>query len=419
MDNNNFKFATSLLLACCTSLPLTVQASGFRLPEISIAGLGTSNALVADTITPGALPYNPAAMAFQEHGGLIFGLTQIRSNTHVKPTTGSSTDSLGEEAVYAPNIFAMNHFSEQWSWGLGVNAPFGLETKWPAGTFGTFSAGGPSTAVLEPEQSRLEMINVQANIAYKVSPGTSVTLGMNQYIVKTLIFNTQKIDIEGDGKKLGWNLGLQHFTGPWSFGFAYRPGITVGLSGHVDATAVGSTKSSAKAEVAFPSLLQIGARYHVNPLWAIELDIERTGWSSFDVVKIEHSSPGITNPIKSTNKWNDTLAYRLGATYDISAKTQLRFGYAFDQTPQDDEFFSARVPGNDRQSLSLGIAHTVNSWTLEGGYMYVWLDDRSISSSNSFLAGLPANTDPNGTDAFNGKYQSSAHLLGIGVSTHF
>lgn len=416
MKNKYFRLPISLCTAGLTILPISTQASGFRIPEISIAGIGTSNALVADTTTPGALPYNPAAMAFHEEGGFVFGLTQISPIAHVTPASGGAHNSEGDTDIYIPNVFVMNHLNKHWSWGIGVNVPFGLETKWPDETFATFA--GPADP-LEPEHSKLEMINVQGNAAYRLSTNTSFTVGLNQYIVKTLIFNTQKINIEGDGNKLGWNIGLQHMTGPWSFGIAYRPGIAVNLNGHVDATAVGSTNSFATAKLNFPSLLQVGAHYQFNPTWSVELDLERTGWSSFDVVEIEHSSPGISNPIRSTNKWNDALAYRLGITYQALPNTQLRFGYALDKTPQDDDFFSARIPDNDRQSLSVGIAYSVNGWTIEGGYMYVWLDDRTISSSNNFLAGLPANTDPNGTDAYNGKYQSSAHLLGLGVSTKF
>jgi long-chain fatty acid transport protein len=423
MKNNNFKVAASLVLGTCLIPPFTAQASGFRIPEISVAGIGTSNSLVADTQTPGALPYNPAAMSFHEEGGMVFGMAQIRPDTHVTPSNGTPTNSQGSESIYVPNVFATNHINAQWSWGIGVNAPFGLETKWPAGTYQTFNdvattTASPLVAVLEPEHSKLEMINVQANLAYLISPQTSVSLGVNQFIVRTLVFNTQRIEIEGDGRKLGWNADLQHTAGPWSFGVAYRPSITVDLKGHVDATAVGSTKSTAKAKLAFPSLLQAGARYQATSQWAVEMDYERTGWSSFDVIEIERSS-GST--ITSSNQWHNTVTYRLGTTFQLSPGTQLRFGYAREKTPQDDEFFTARIPDNDRQTLSAGIAHSVNGWLIEASYMRVSLDDRTVNApADSFLANVVAgNTDPNGTDAYNGKYQSSAHVLGLGVSTRF
>ncbi len=68
---------TTAVLLCGLMTANTAFASGFRIPEASIAGLGASNALVADTSTAGALPYNPAAMAFQNQRVLTVGLINV------------------------------------------------------------------------------------------------------------------------------------------------------------------------------------------------------------------------------------------------------------------------------------------------------------------------------------------------------
>ena len=60
-------------------------ASGFRIPEVSIAGLASSNALVADTETPGALAYNPAAMAFHDKRVLVVSLVNARPTFDADP----------------------------------------------------------------------------------------------------------------------------------------------------------------------------------------------------------------------------------------------------------------------------------------------------------------------------------------------
>jgi long-chain fatty acid transport protein len=417
-------FCTTMLLGSA-ALPLAADASGFRLPEISVAGIGKSNALVADTKSPGALPYNPAAMAFHEKGQASAGLILALPDVHVTPDNGTTTDSKGAYALPIPSIFVSDHFNKQWSGGIAVNSPFGLETKWPAGTFQTFSdvasaTSTPLIAALEPEHSKLEMLNFNPGVAFQPGTDTSLAFGIDYYVVRNLTFNTQSIKIEGDGSDLGWNIGIQHVHDAWSFGLSYRSSVVVNLNGTVDATAVGALQSSASAKLKFPSLLQVGARYAINPDWALEFDLERTGWSSFDVVNIKHAS-GLPSPITSTNNWDNALAYRLGADFRLSPKTQLRFGYALDKTPQGDDYFTARLPGNDRQTLSAGFAHTIADWTLEGGYMYIWLNDRTVSSSRSYLTGVAVdgNTDPNGTDAFNGKYQSSAQMIGLSVSTQF
>lgn len=398
-------------------LPAAASASGFRLPENSIAGLSTANALVANTSELGALPYNPAAMSFHEGQGIALGLISIDPSISVTPSEGPSTgikvDSQGTSPLYEPTLSYMNRLTQQWAVGVNVNSPFGLETKWPANTF-NFGAG---KQFLAPERSRIKMVNINPNVAYKFSANTSVALGVDYYDLRDLVFNSQKIAINGDGTDWGWNLGLQHVAGPWSLGLSYRSKVKVDVSGTIDATAAGYGTSSATSSIEFPDMLQLGARYQVNPRLALEFDFERTGWSSFDKLEIQQTATPF-NPIVSTNNWEDSNTYRLGGTYQLTPQTQLRFGYAYDQTPQPDKYFSARVPDADRQLFSIGVAHNVSGWTLEGGYMYVKFNKRTIASGVNF-SGAPLLIDPNGTDAYNGTYDSSVNLVGIGVSKKF
>lgn len=431
---NQHKFSAliavqSVTLLCCGVLTSTASASGFRLPEVSVAGTALSNAVVANPDLPGALPYNPAAMAFQDGGQVVAGIVLIQPDISVDFAGGDKVTSQGKDNVVVPNFFITKHINQQWSWGVGVNAPFGLETKWPAGTFDKFYPPVPPTppalaaaaSILEPEHSKIEMLNLNPNVAYQINANTSVAFGIDYYIVRKLIFNTQAIKIDGDGRDYGWNIGLLHTQDNWSVGLSYRSSVTVKHDGTVDATGGGSTVSSASADLEFPSMLQVGGRYKVDDKLAVELDVEKTGWSSFDTIEIDHGSPGLPNPINGDNNWNNAIAYRLGATYDLSSANQLRVGYAYDKTPGSDDFFSARVPGNDRQTLSLGFAHDRGDWTIELSYMFVKADDRKIAApANSFLTRLGGgNTDPNGTDAYNGTYELTAHLFGIGVNTQF
>ena len=374
-------------------------ASGFRIPEVSIAGLAASNALVADTKTEGALPYNPAAMAFHDRRVLIVSLVNARPTFDADPDLGTATESKGAPSVFLPSGYFMDHIDAETSWGISITTPFGLETKWPDETFAAFAG---LTDPFEPEQSKLELINVNPNIAFKIDENTSLAFGVDYHIVRKLIFNTQALKIEGDGEAFGWNIGLQHKRNDWSFGLSYRSGVSIDLKGSVDATAIGSTKSNASTTLELPDMLQIGARYQLNPQWAAEFDIERTGWSSFDAIEIDHSSPGIPNPITSANGWENSNAYRLSGTYQANPTTQYRFGYARDESPQGDTDFSPRIPDGERQTLSAGFSHDMGNYSIEAGYMFAWLE-RTVSSN----------------PIYNGKYESTAHLLGIGLSSQF
>ena len=67
---------TSLSLILALAYSGSSSASGFRIPEISTLGVGTSNALVANTTEIGALPYNLRLWHFMKEKscppGLLF-----------------------------------------------------------------------------------------------------------------------------------------------------------------------------------------------------------------------------------------------------------------------------------------------------------------------------------------------------------
>jgi long-chain fatty acid transport protein len=394
-------------------IPLTALGSGFRIPEISITGLGTSNALVANSQEPGALPYNPSGTAFHDNNTLVAGVVHIDYDLSVDPAGGSETDNTGKKTFLVPNLFLASQASDKWSFGLAINAPFGLETRWPDETFPTFAGAADG---LEPEHSKIKMININPNLSYRAGENTSVAFGILFYDVSSLVFNTQGLLVSGAGTGYGWAVSGMHKTGNWSFGASYKSSVETDLKGTYDATGLGSTASAASAKLEFPDMLQIGAHYQINQAWGIELDVERTGWSSFDQIDIHHSSPGISSPTTSTNNWDDAWAYRLGAIWQINANNQLRFGYSYDQTPQGDDRFSARVPDNDRQLFSIGYAHDFQSWSLEAGYMYVKVDDRNFNTSVPYGT---YGTDANGTSAYNGTYKNTVQLIGLGISTTF
>ena len=397
----------------------SVSASGFRIPEVSITGLGTSNALVANSREEGALPYNPAAMAFHKNNTLVAGLINIDPSLKVTPEGSAAAESQGEDSFLVPNAYFMSSLSDDWNWGLSLNAPFGLETAWADETFSSFTglAGSVPIDLLEPTKSKIEMLNLNPNLSYKINNNTSVALGIDYYKVNELVFSSAGLNISGDGDGLGWNVAFLHTNGNWSFGASYRSAVKTDITGTVDATNFGASTSGASATLEFPDMTQIGLRYQFTDALAIEFDIERTGWSSFDRLEINHSSGFNSNsPITSTNNWETANAYRLGATYDVSGQLQLRFGYTKDETPQSDDFFSARVPDANRQLFSIGAAYDMGSWRIDGGYMKVVFDNRTLNSTKTFGTDTG---EVNGSSLYNGKYESEVDLLGIGVTTSF
>lgn len=400
-------------LAITTMLSITsisLYASGFRLPESSITGMSLSNAVVANSEQTGALIYNPALMSARSERRLInAGFINISLDAEVTPDAGTPAESDGESNVQLPSFYYMSKLDNQWSWGLGLHAPFGLETKWPDETFATFA--GPADP-FEPEASKLEVVNLTPNVAYRIDNNNSLAFGINYYIIKELVFNTQAVQIDADGEDLGYTLAYHYQRGSWNFGATYRTAVETHVEGNI--TAFGSS-GTAEADIEFPKMLQIGIQNKISNQWTVEFDIERTYWSSFDSVSIEHSHGVVPNPIDNNNNWKNVNAYRLGITYQLNNLTQVFFGYTRDDTPQPDSYYSARIPDADRQLLSAGFSRKVSKdWTIEGGIMLVKFDDRRVQNTTAFAGG-----DANGTTAYNGKYQSEALLVGLGFNKTF
>ncbi|MES9971512.1 MAG: OmpP1/FadL family transporter [Candidatus Thiodiazotropha sp.] len=425
--NKPFKH-TLLALACGTAmLPLgqTVQASGFAVPELNITGLALSNAMVANPDSLSAIAYNPAAMAFHEGKAIELGLLLVEPDLSVD--TGSGTvDSEANESVAIPAFTAFTQLNETWSLGISVNAPFGLETDWPVGTFDSQYPAGATI----PTQSKLEIVAFSPSVAYRINDKASISGGVDYYWMREVIFNgdinagmpgsNPGADLEGDGRGVGFNLGFMVDQGAWSFGGSYHSEANIPVEGRVDlpAGALPSFLSNrVNAKLKLPWRLQVGVRHQPMAKLAVEFDITRTGWSSFDELVVDQDQLG-TNIVTSINKWDDANAYRIGISYDFTQATQLRIGYTLDETPQSEDYFSPRIPDADRQLFSLGVGHTLsNGWTIDAGYMYVKFDDRSLNIDPAFVHTDASET--NGTSAVNGDYESSVHLLGIGVKKRF
>ncbi|MCB1722852.1 MAG: porin [Gammaproteobacteria bacterium] len=392
------------------------MASGFNVPEISIAGTGTSNALVANHKLLGAIPYNPSLSAF--HGGTTIagGINIVHAESEVTPAIGTHAEFQGDDDVPIPNLQITHQLANGLTLGFGVNAPFGLSTNYPLGTFGVLAAVDPAGPVLgpgalQPTESKVEIVDVAPTLAFRLGENSAVAIGANYYWAREIVFDTQEIKNNGDGSGWGWNISASHVAGPWSFGGSFHSQAKVEIEGTSVIGLAGS--APATADLTVPWRAQIGARYQVNQQLAVEADISRIGWSSFDTLRINNA----ISPIVSTNNWDDTNAYRLGATYDLDSMTQLRFGYTRDFSGSDDDRYSARTADSDRHLFSIGVGHKIaKDMQLEAAYMYVKFDDRTLNSATPFGT---YGSDANGTSAYNGTYETTVHILGIGLSKSF
>lgn len=426
MLNSRITSSIAVLLAAgALGVDRAAMAAGFMLPEASVAGLGTSNAMVANPNEVGAFAYNPAAMGFHDRSSVALGTTFVSPSFSVETATGSH-DSQGADWLAMPIFQAAFRLNDQWRLGLGVTTPFGLETRWEDGTFPAVSGTrtlavpaplDPQVPLGHPTSSKLEIVDVSPTATYRLNDNLSLSGGLDIYWAKTAELSSTAGKLSGDGNGLGFNLSALYREGPWSLGASFRSAATVSLDGDFtpkSRTLVAIGRSSpaqgAELDVDLPWRLQVGGRYAVNAQLALELDITRTGWSEFNDLKVTGKRTGAVI-FRDSNDWDDSNAYRIGATYQLSQATQLRCGYTYDETGQGDDHYSARVPDNNRHLFSIGLSQALaQGWTVEAGYMYVLGEERKYRSGTRYTG-----TDLNGTTALNGDYTMDAHLIGLEV----
>lgn len=407
-----------------------VMASGFALPEISTAGMATANAMVANPNEIGAIPYNAAAMGFHD-SNIAVGAAMIAPSFSVKTASGDH-DSQSADWLSTPMLQAAAKLGDRWRVGFGFNAPFGLETRWQYGTFPALSQSVTRTLPRplgrvtiptgnHPTSSKLEVLDLVPSLAYRVNDNLSLGLGLNVYWAKSAQLNSNLGQMSGDGTGLGFNLGALYRLNALSLGLSFNSASTVAIDGNyapMNNTLVmlGRLKQGqpASVDLNLPWRVQLGARYELTRELAAEFDWSYTGWSEFDRLDVVGDRTGELI-FSDTNDWVDTSAYRFGLTWQARPATQLRFGYAYDETGQDSEHFSARVPDSDRQLFSLGVAQDVgNGFSVEASLLYVLANERNVRNAAPYTG-----SDVNGTSAINGNYEMDATLIGLALVKTF
>jgi long-chain fatty acid transport protein len=364
--------------------------------------------VVADWAEEGAMPYNPAILALHSGTQGSTGVVGINSGNSVTNAAGTSDSDTSNPSILL-NGFFESGITGNWRWGVAFDTPFGQQTNWPAGSFPAFA--GP-IAGLAPTLSKIKLVRATPMIGAKFGT-TGIGVGVDYYRVLDANFNSQALGLSGNGDAFGWSVGLLHSASPWSFGIAYRSAANVRIDGSVS-TPVASAPASAKLNL--PAILQGGVRLDVSPAIAIEIDLDWTQWSRFDVLTINHSNPGAPSPLVSTNNWRNTVATHVGMSYRLGDDTTLRLGYTYDPSAVPDAHFSARTPDPMNNSFSAGIGQRVGDWQVDAGYLYVRYSQRTFATNVPFgTYGL----DPNGTAVFNGTYNSKAQLFALNFTKRF
>src|SRR5207302_6188856 len=167
------------VVAALFALPASyAHGAGFALQEQNASGLGhayAGGAAAAEDVS--TIFYNPAGlvrlqtMQLVVAGNVICFSAKFRDDgsQHAAFQPLGGTGGEAGTCALVPNIYVGVPFTDKWSFGLGINVPFGLETKYDSDWLGRFQA----------VESKLETINVNPVLSWEPTPQLTVGGGVS------------------------------------------------------------------------------------------------------------------------------------------------------------------------------------------------------------------------------------------------
>jgi len=411
----------------------TAGASGFQLLEQNASGLGNAyagSAAVAENAS--TIFYNPAGMTelkdLEVSGGVTAIKTSYQFNNNGSSTGVLSGDSNGGGLGFVPNAYLSKALTKDIYVGLGIGAPFGLETKYD----------NPWYGAAQSVKFKIETVNINPSIAWRAADWVSLGAGANwQKLDATyervvgvasagLAASNAKLKLNGEA--WGWNVGALFHVGPVTkIGVSYRSVVKYDLDGDVAVTGngtplgngtaaalnAGGASSGTKATVKLPDTFILSGTHKFSDQWELLGDVSWTGWSSIPKIDIFRVSGA---PLQTLDtQFRDTWRVAMGANYTLNDAWKLKAGIAYDQTPVKSATTRlVSLPDNDRTWFSLGAQwKPTKTVTLDVGASYLFVKKADINNNQSSLNPLL------NRGTVTGSYDNNAWLFGTQLSMAF
>lgn len=449
MQNTSMRLA-ALAMGIAGALAVgNAQAAGFQIRENSVKNMGRAFSGTATFNNDASVVVNnPAAMSGFAHSAVQSDISLINLNAEFEgsgrtalntPINGGTGGDPGDLTVVPAlsAVFPMSGTFDNVTFGVMVDAPFGLKTEYDPTWVGRYSAITSDVRIVDLSLSAslafTERFSVGAGLIVEradvtlsnaVDYGTAICAGsgnpancFNPAFPFRPQNNDGTVEVGGKDTSMGWRVGM-HWrpTDRLSIGAAHRSEIDHGLRGTADFTTPAAVAGVLGAQVAdaaitagltTPSITTIGVRYDFNDRFRMMLDYQGTGWSSIREVRINRASgaPLGNEPFN----WKDTSFYALGAEFDLAPSLTLRGGVAMDESPTNDAARTPRLPDDDRMLYSIGMTWRMSDrMSFDAAYTRITIDNPTVngirSSSNSTLSG---------------RYDGTADLFGVAAQLRF
>lgn len=410
MTKRFFTSAFFLLLTCSV-----IRAGGFQLNTHGCRQLGMAHTGTGLFMDASSLFFNPGALGFQQKNWMIAGgASFIMPRTiYQEPRPGIYSEYMVPHTATPINLYLTFHpDSSRFAFGIGVYNPYGSRAEWPAQWKGQFII----------REISLETFYIQPTAAVRITDWLSAGAG---FVYATGSFSLAKgvpvqnqsgdygdAELKGDASGFGWNAGLYgKFGEHFSAGITMRSGVSVEVAnGNADFTVPTALADyfpdgSFTTKLNLPSVISAGLGYSTEK-WKFALDVNRTGWSSYDTLNIDFATnTDKLDDVHSARLYKDVFTLRAGANYTLNNKLELRAGFYLDQTPVQDGYLTPETPDTDRFGITAGSSiHFTEKISANVFYLFTMGGQR---------------TDTNLETGFSGTYQTIVNSFGAGIACSF
>ncbi len=397
------RLATGLVLAGATSL---AHAAGFALIEQNASGLGNAYAGAAAVAGDAStIFFNPAGMTRLPDRQMVVAGHLIKAQAEfagtVTPNIGGGNGGDAGGLALVPNAYFAFRLTPDVHLGVGLNAPFGLATKYDADWIGRTQA----------IESELKTINLNPSIAWKASESLSLGAGVSiQYAEATLTSATAASlpppvgVVKGDDYGWGFNLGALWQVSPATrIGLAYRSEIDYTLEGTFKVNGV-TVNDPVFASTTLPDSASLSFFHRLNDSWDLLADVTWTGWSDFDELRILRANGTVLS--LTEERWGDIMRYSVGASYRLNDSWSFRGGVAYDEAPVSDVYRTPRIPDGARTWIAVGGQYRISlQGVIDFGYAHLFVEDVGLNKLDGVL--------------LQGRYDSRVDILSVQYTHSF
>ncbi len=417
-------FAAALVAATLT--PGLVLGAGYTITEQGARAMGMAGAGAAAVNDASALYYNPAALARLEKKELQLGATWLTTRTSfagLDPYPGIGvTEEMVPGNFYLPTAYWANRIGEsRVSYGVGLNAPYGLGVEWKSPE--TFTGRERIT------EAHLQTANANFSLAWAPNDRWSFALGANALMAKVEL-NLIQTQVTSGGEPVnvasatleggftpgyGPQFGVLYTPDPnWRFGFNYRGEIDVTIDdGKADFTQIATGDAAFDAAVAaglppdqgvatdivLPALFSSGVAWTPSADWTWTMDVNFAKWSAFEKLDLRFEDSSLNQVIRED--YNDAWQVRIGAEHRMPGYAY-RFGYYYDEAAAPTESVTPLLPDAPRHGATIGLGWDRGGWALDVYNLFLFVENRS--------------TEGRERDGYDGVYKSYVNALGASLS---